>query len=135
MSSADFDRWISLRLGKRGETVFWYSTGELYDYPTGDVLAKVEGLEVTRSIVVGRYQVHQVSRKVYLFRDKDNNELLTEYHGGPVMPVTYKYQKIAYTLKGNVLVTEVKHVLTIVDGNSSNVCLVMHCPAHNLAYF
>lgn len=101
-------RWISLRLGNSESTVYWYSTGELYSYPQGDLLVRVEGLDVTRAIVMGPKCVHQVSRKLFVFRDKDSNEILTEYHGLPVMPVMYPYQRIAYTLEGNNLMTEVK---------------------------
>ena len=101
-------RWISLRLGNSESTVYWYSTGELYSYPQGDLLVQVEGLDVTRAIMMGPKCVHQVSRKLFVFRDKDSNEILTEYHGLPVMPVMYPYQRIAYTLEGNNLMTEVK---------------------------
>ena len=34
-----------------GETVRWYTTGDLYEYPTGRLLARVEGLDVTRAVV------------------------------------------------------------------------------------
>jgi hypothetical protein len=32
-----------------GETVYWYITGDLYEYPTGRLLAKVEGVDLARA--------------------------------------------------------------------------------------
>ena len=50
-----------------GETVRWHTTGELYEYPTGRLLARVEGLDVTRAVVDDPDAVaHQLSR-VFIF--------------------------------------------------------------------
>ena len=69
MDPANFRRWCRLKMGD-GETVRWYTTGELYEYPTGRLLARVEGLDVTRAVVDDPDAVaaHQLSRKFFIFR-------------------------------------------------------------------
>eukprot|EP00245_Coleochaete_scutata_P007850 TRINITY_DN23636_c0_g1_i1.p1 TRINITY_DN23636_c0_g1~~TRINITY_DN23636_c0_g1_i1.p1 ORF type:complete len:552 (-),score=138.16 TRINITY_DN23636_c0_g1_i1:679-2184(-) len=103
---ANFQRWISIRLGSGGKTTYWYSSGELYSYPEGRMLVRVEGFDATRALVMGPNVVHQLSRKVFVFRDKDTNEVLSQYNGTPVKPIKFPYQHISYTLDGKQLLTE-----------------------------
>ena len=93
---ANFRRWCRLKMGD-GETVRWYTTGELYEYPTGRLLARVEGLDVTRAVVDDPDAVaHQLSRKFFIFRHPETLEVITERDGQPVAPVRYPYQHVLY---------------------------------------
>ena len=46
--AANFKKWCDMKMGS-GETVYWYITGDLYEYPTGRLLAKVEGVDLARA--------------------------------------------------------------------------------------
>ena len=93
---ANFRRWCRLKMGD-GETVRWYTTGDLYEYPTGRLLARVEGLDVTRAVVDDPDAVaHQLSRKFFIFRHPETREVITERDGQPVEPVRYPYQHVLY---------------------------------------
>eukprot|EP00850_Spirogloea_muscicola_P005741 SM000026S08990 [mRNA] locus=s26:987747:988702:+ [translate_table: standard] len=90
-----------------GETVYWYSTGDIYSHPEGKLLVKVEGFDATRAVVAGPTLVHQLSRKVFIFRDKDSGEVLSQYNDTSVSPIKYAYQHTTYRLDNNRLLTEV----------------------------
>lgn len=95
-----FEKWVEMRLGGDKQTKFWYSTGELHSYPDGDVLARIEGFDVLYCIRERRVGgvVHQLSRKLFVFRDINTGEVLEKYCNYPVKVVQYPYQKISYSL-------------------------------------
>ncbi len=95
-----FDSWIEARVGS-GDPVYWYSIGTVRAYPSGDLLFNMEGYDTAR---VHRPDAetglaHQYNRKVYVFRDPDTNEVITEWNGEAVEPIAYPYQFISYELK------------------------------------
>jgi hypothetical protein len=45
----NFRKWCRMKMGD-GETVYWYISGDLYEYPTGRLLAKVEGVDLARGM-------------------------------------------------------------------------------------
>ncbi|BBN03139.1 hypothetical protein MPTK1_2g21060 [Marchantia polymorpha subsp. ruderalis] len=87
----NFRRWTSLRTGNNGRIVFWHSLGKLYDYLTGEALVNVEALDVTRGVSLGPDVMHQLSERFFLFRDRDSNEVLSEFKGVPVKPVRHSF--------------------------------------------
>ncbi|KAG6550892.1 hypothetical protein Mapa_007506 [Marchantia paleacea] len=87
----NFRRWTSLRTGNNGRIVFWHSLGKLYDYLTGEALVNVEALDVTRGVSLGPDVMHQLSERFFLFRDRDSNDVLSEYKGVPVKPVRHSF--------------------------------------------
>lgn len=95
-----FERWVSMRLGGHRRTTFWYSTGELCSYPGGEPLATVEGFDVLYCLrdEARKGVVHQLSRKIFVFRDVATGEVLRRWRGAPVPVIRYPYQKITYSL-------------------------------------
>jgi len=44
-----YKQFVELRVGA-GEPVYWYCVGEIYEYPSGKLIAKVEGVDTARLI-------------------------------------------------------------------------------------
>lgn len=95
-----FREFTTMRVGT-GEPVYWYCFGEIYEYPSGKLVAKVEGIDAARMIKSESTatKVLQLSRKIFFYRDAKTNALLRESGGMKVEPVAYPYQQITYELK------------------------------------
>lgn len=106
---ASFDLWVSMRAGD-GAPVFWVSEGTLRDYPSGRLIALMEGFDTARSHrpEPGRPVAHQYNRKIYLFRDPATGAVLEQMNGHPVDMIAYPYQFIRYALKGDKVETMVE---------------------------
>lgn len=107
--AALFQQWVDMRVG-RGEPVYWYCVGTVFSWPSGKPLMRVEGIDTAR---LDRMQgtptlAHQLSRKVFVYRDLASNALLTEWNGQPLPPIEYPYQYITYELTGDGLTTWVE---------------------------
>mmetsp|Transcript_11678 Transcript_11678/g.17066 ORF Transcript_11678/g.17066 Transcript_11678/m.17066 type:complete len:285 (-) Transcript_11678:287-1141(-) len=92
-----FDTFIEMRTGfgkgnGASEEVYWMGEGQLYDSPSGKILANVDGFDVSRGIEIADGHVRQFSRKIFWFRDPGTNEIMTEYKGKPVKPIKYDWQ-------------------------------------------
>lgn len=94
-----FDRWIAARAGD-GAPIYWYSVGTLRRYPSGELIAHVEGYDTARLHRPDPAEplFHQYNRKIYIYRDPETGEVLHEANGMPVAPVAYPYQFITYEL-------------------------------------
>jgi hypothetical protein len=95
-----------------GGAVFWAGSGALYEAYSGRILAKFEGFDVGRGIVLHRNDnddansnnsndrrpsvVRQLSRKIFWFRDPNTNEVFHSFKGEPVVPIMYEYQAFDY---------------------------------------
>lgn len=83
-------------------TVYWVGTGELYEAYSGRLLAKFEGFDVGKGVVVDKdaedasSHVRQFSRKIFWFRHPESNEIMTEYNGISIEPIRYDYQVFDY---------------------------------------
>lgn len=95
-----YDTWVKMRVGK-GEPVYWYCFGEVYAYPTGELLTRMVGVDAARLINVSKDSVIQLNRKIFLYTDKNTNEVLREMNGQKVKHIEYPYQQITYVLKGD----------------------------------
>lgn len=106
---AAFDLWVDARAGA-GEPVYWYSTGTVRAYPSGELLFLMEGYDTARSHRPNPEAplAHQYNRKIYVFRDPDSGEILETWNGQDVEPVAYPYQFITYALEGDSLKTSVE---------------------------
>jgi hypothetical protein len=95
-----------------GEPVYWYSTGTVRAYPSGEILFLMEGYDTSRGEQVAgapRPTARQFNRKTYVYRDVKTGEILREYQGKPVAPIAYEYQFITYALgEGGKLETSVE---------------------------
>lgn len=92
-----FRTWVDARAGT-GEPVWWYSSGTVRDYPSGEVRYIMEGWDVSTAHWPEGEDggvAHQYNRKIYIFRDPETGEIVP---GGE--PVAYPYQFITYTLDG-----------------------------------
>lgn len=104
-----FKVWTDARVGT-GEPVYWYSTGTVYAYPSGEVLFRMDGFDTARAHQPDPDQplVHQYNRKIYFFRDADTGAFLDSYDDQPVEPIAYPYQFITYELKDDTVETFVE---------------------------
>lgn len=104
-----FDRFVSMRTGD-GTPIFWYFNGTVKSYPSGELLAIMEGVDL--GVLVRKPNepdtAYQLSRKIYIYRDPVTNEIIEEIDGKPVSAVQYPYQLMAYTLEGDRLVAMVE---------------------------
>jgi hypothetical protein len=103
-----FKQFTEMRIGT-GEPIYWYCVGEIYEYPSGKLVAKVEGVDTARYIKSesNANKALQLSRKIFFYRDAKTNEVLREINGQKVEPIAYPYQQITYELKGEKLVSSV----------------------------
>jgi hypothetical protein len=103
-----FKEFTEMRIGT-GEPIYWYCVGEIYEYPSGKLVAKVEGIDTARYIKSesNATKALQLSRKIFFYRDAKTNELLRERNGMKVEPIAYPYQQITYELKGEKMATSV----------------------------
>jgi hypothetical protein len=101
-----FDRWVEARAG-RGDPVYWYSSGTVTEYPSGRILARMEGFDTARRVWPDRKraEAYQLSRKIYVFRDVETNAVLRSFNGKPIDSVRFPYQFITYRLRGDELET------------------------------
>ncbi len=97
-----FKQWADMRVG-RGQPVYWYAVGVAYTYPGGKPVMRLEGIDAARleTQLSTATEAHQVSRKVFVYRDLETNAILREWQGKPLPPIAYPYQYITYSLRGN----------------------------------
>ncbi|MEZ5457898.1 MAG: hypothetical protein R3E65_00810 [Steroidobacteraceae bacterium] len=107
--AALFQQWVDMRVG-RGEPVYWYCVGTVFSWPAGKPLMRVEGIDTARldRSLSTPTMAHQLSRKVFVYRDLASNEILTEWNGQALPPIEYPYQYITYELAGDGLTTWVE---------------------------
>ncbi|MEO0413156.1 MAG: DUF1838 family protein [Pseudomonadota bacterium] len=113
-SQDTFDAFVDARAGT-GDPVYWYSTGTVRAYPSGDILFLMEGYDTARSERISQTKVQQYSRKTYIFREPDTGAVLKTYKGKDVDPIAYPYQFITYELVGDDMET------TVVQGAGKGV--------------
>ena len=116
---SDFRAFADVKLGKvNGPVARWSVLGDVFEYPTGRLLARVAGVDVCRRVddadvlrdVVfddssrakgetaerKTKTVSQMSRKLLLFLDPETNEVMTQFEGQTVSPVLFPYQVTRY---------------------------------------
>lgn len=95
-----FNQFTEMRVGT-GEPVYWYCIGEVYEYPSGKLIAKVEGVDTARLIEEesNDFKKLQLSRKVFFYLDPETGEVMREHKGKKVEPIAYPYQQITYEFK------------------------------------
>ena len=97
-----FDAFVKMRLGVgtgpgSADVVYWVGSGELYEAYSGKLLARYEGFDVGRGVVLdGGQRVRQLSRKIFWFRDPETGELMKHFNGKPVSPIRYNQQALDY---------------------------------------
>lgn len=102
-----YEKWVNLRAGNGKKPVYWYCYGEVYAYPEGKLVAKMQGVDVATLIPVTKDSMVQLNRKIFLYLDKDNETVLDTMNGQVVNHIKYPYQIIEYVHEGKDLVTYV----------------------------
>ena len=119
----DFQAFAELKIGKPGgPTVRWSVEGELFEYPTGRLLARVAGVDVCRRVdddwrsaanehedrppsSLGKgtpdAKTISISRKLLLFLDPETNEVMTEFEGRAVEPAAFPYRVVEYAFSSD----------------------------------
>lgn len=103
-----FDAWVNMRVGDGKNNAIWWCQGEVYQYPSGKLVARMEGIDHGHVLKVAKDSVIQLNRKTFTYHDLATNEIITEGNGQKLDPIAYPYQKITYMLKGNKLRTLVE---------------------------
>ncbi|MCS7019894.1 MAG: DUF1838 family protein [Cytophagales bacterium] len=96
-----FDKFVEMRVGDGKKPVYWYCYGEVYSYPDGTLLSRMEGIDAANLIRISKDSVIQLNRKIFVYTDAQTNQVLKEYNGQKVSHIEYPYQKITYVLKGD----------------------------------
>jgi len=104
-----FETFLKARVGT-GEPIYWYSIGEVYSYPDGKLLARMEGFDTARLMrdESDPHTAYQLSRKTFVYRDPETNEIFREVDGKKATHIKYPYQYITYKLEGDKLLTSVE---------------------------
>jgi hypothetical protein len=106
---ANFAAWISMRAGD-GQPVYWYATGHVMDDATGEVVARLEGVDVARVFKDPERPNTwvQLSRKIFISLDPVTGEIQKGPDGKPRRPTAYPFQVKTYTLEGDEIVYSVE---------------------------
>lgn len=104
----NFDLWVDMRIGNGKQPSIWYCYGEVYSYPEGKLISRMEGVDLGRFERPAKDSVVQFNRKIFLYTDAASNQVLETYDGKPVEHIKYPYQVITYVLKGNRLASYVE---------------------------
>jgi hypothetical protein len=104
-----FDLWVRLRAGE-GAPVWWVSEGTVRAFPSGRLIAFMEGFDTAIAHWPDRDRpfAHQYNRKIYLFRHPETGAFLESWRGQTVEPIAYPYQFITYELVSNRVETVVE---------------------------
>lgn len=102
-----FDTWVDMRISDEKKTTYWYCYGEVYSYPDGKLITRMEGVDLGKMFRLAKDSVLQLNRKIFVYTDPITNEVLSEFGGKPVSHIEYPYQQITYALRNNKLVTYV----------------------------
>jgi hypothetical protein len=107
-TAENFKQFTDMRVGT-GEPIYWYCIGEIYEYPGGKLVARVEGVDTARRVKdqSEANKVLQISRKIFFYRNPKTNEIIRELDGKKVEPIAYPYQKITYELRDGHMVASV----------------------------
>lgn len=109
-NAENFDTWIRMRAGSNGQPVYWYATGHVMNNATGEVIARMEGIDVARVFKdPARPNTWvQLSRKIFISLDPRTGELQSGADGQPRRPTAYPFQVKTYTLEGDEIVYSVE---------------------------
>ncbi|MCX8020206.1 MAG: hypothetical protein N2747_06905 [Chitinophagaceae bacterium] len=94
-----FDAWIDCRLGNGKKPALWYCFGEIYSYPEGKLVGKMEGVDLAHMIRPAKDSVIQLNRKIFVYEDTSGKILYGNINGFEVQHIEYPYQLITYKLK------------------------------------
>ncbi|MCU0757582.1 MAG: hypothetical protein MUF07_00080 [Steroidobacteraceae bacterium] len=105
-----FEAWVRMRAGDDGKPVYWYATGDVMDQATGEVRARIEGLDTSLAY---RDPTRpdtwiQLSRKIFILLDPKTGKRQLGRDGKPRPPTAYPFQVRSYRLDGDEIVYDVE---------------------------
>lgn len=106
----NFAAWVKMRAGDDGKPVYWYATGDVMNQATGEVVARMEGLDTSlayRDPARPDTWV-QLSRKIFILLDPKTGQRLLGRDGKPRAPTAYPFQVRSYRLDGDEIVYDVE---------------------------
>ena len=109
-----YDQWVSMRVGT-GKPIYWYCFGEIYSYPEGKLVARMEGFDAARLQKINADSAIQLNRKIFYYEDAKTGEIVDEVDGKKVNHIKYPYQFITYSRKNDKLITWVE------QGSGANI--------------
>ncbi len=122
----DFETLVDVRIGN-GDPVYWYGVGVVYSFPDGEVLARVEGVDLGKLYrpdpSVPSAQMY--TRKFIVFRDPKTNELLRD-EKGKIRFIGFNYQNFTWRLEGDYLMYDIEQgsgnqVFTVTEGRGNEI--------------
>jgi hypothetical protein len=104
-----FDAFIGMRLGT-GDPIYWYFIGDVRSYPDGKPVAVLESVDTGRLFRPPEEPEapRQLSRKLFVFRHPETQDVLWESGGNPVRHVVFPYQHLTYRLEGDEIAIDVE---------------------------
>ncbi len=107
---ANVEAWVQMRAGDAGRPVYWYGTGTVMNQVTGEVLSRIDGMDVSIAWrdPARRDSWIQLSRKIFILLDPKSGARQAGPDGKPRPPTAYPFQVRRYTLEGDALVYEVE---------------------------
>lgn len=96
-SMPSLDAFAQMRSGicpdqKKGDAVYWTADGELYETPSGRMLARIEGLETSKAFRMDNNVIRIFSRKLVWFRHPETNEIMDKFEGQEIPPIKFDAQ-------------------------------------------
>ncbi len=106
----NFAAWVRMRAGDDGKPVYWYASGDVMNQATGEVIARMEGLDTSLAYRdPARPDTWiQLSRKIFILLDPKTGERLLGRDGKPRPPTAYPFQVRSYRLDGDEIVYDVE---------------------------
>jgi Protein of unknown function (DUF1838) len=98
-----YETWIDMRAGDGKKPVYWYCEGEVYSYPDGTLVARMQGVDAANLFRPTADSAVQLNRKIFIYTDKNTGTVLREVNGQPVQHIKYDYQQISYVRSGDKL--------------------------------
>jgi hypothetical protein len=102
-----YQQWLDMRVGT-GKPIYWYCFGEIYTYPDGKLVGRMEGFDTARLIKINADSSLQLNRKIFYYEDAKTGEIIDEANGKKVNHIKYPYQFISYIRKNDKLITWVE---------------------------
>jgi len=106
----NFTAWIDMRAGTDGKPVYWYATGHVMDNVTGEVVSRIDGVDVAlafRDPAKPDTWV-QLSRKIFILLDPKSGKRQLGPDGKPRRATAYPFQVKTYTLQGDEILYSVE---------------------------
>ncbi len=109
-TSGNFAAWIDLRAGTDGKPVYWYATGHVMDNVTGEVVSRIDGVDVALAFRDPSKPDTwvQLSRKIFILLDPKTGQRQLGPDGKARRATAYPYQVKTYTLRGDEIVYSVE---------------------------